>query len=279
MRGKSRLPAQWVLPILTIGLVLLAIVLPERISALRDRKLFAAAHVEAFDSQQGVAAPDMTLAQRVNTFAALNYGEVTDAYSRIQDRFTEEELEHMDALGQSAVDELVSAGVFSMPYGVSVGKMERYDCSMGLIWDRVTEAEASLLYVSYYDDPSNFGMNLVLDEESGLAVQVSVFYPELETEFAGTDGARLADTLCLFANQFDGEVSDIKYGKNDAYLTIRTEDGDICYHAGQKYDVMVIEPSPSAVPADYAAFGADAVQYSVENGAEIYDADLAVNIK
>ena len=41
---KLRLPSQWVLPILTVCMVLMAIVLPERISAWRDRNLFAAAH-------------------------------------------------------------------------------------------------------------------------------------------------------------------------------------------------------------------------------------------
>lgn len=272
MKWRKLFGWKWFLPLVTMLIVLTAIVLPERLSALGDRKLFGAAHVEPFDSTLGVAAPTMPLAQRVNSIAALNYGEETDTYSRMQDRFSDEELEQMGQLCETAVDQLVNSGVLVLPYGVSLGTMECYDCSMSLVWDRATAGEASFLQMNYYDEKSACGLSLAIDVESGMAVQFAVFYPGLEAEFAGTDGARLVDTLCLFADLFGGELADIKYGPNDAYVTVRTGDGDFYFHAGQKYDVFTIEPSPSTVPEPYMDITINGGESMGAASVEIYDA-------
>lgn len=272
MKWRKLFGWKWFLPAVTMLIVLTAIVLPERLSALGDRKLFGAAHVEPFDSAFGLSAPGMTMAQKVNILAALNYGEETDAYSRMQDRFPDEELERMNMLSEAAVDTLTEAGVLNLPYGVSVNTMERYDSAMCIVWDRLTAGEASFLQMYYYDDAASCGLNLIVDEESGMAVQFSVFYPSLEAEFAGTDGVRLVDTLCLFADLFGGELVDIKYGENDAYVTVRTGDGDFYFHAGQKYEVLTIEPSPSPTPASYVGIIVDGSESMGNVSLEIYDA-------
>lgn len=272
MKWRKLFGWKWFLPAVTMLIVLTAIVLPERLSALGDRKLFGAAHVEPFDSAFGLSAPELSMTDRVNIIAQLNYGEMTDAYYRMQDTFTEEEFVKMDELCRNAVWSLMENSVLELPSDVSPEQMERYDCSKYLLWDRVTAGEASFIQAYYYDDAASCGVNLMVDEESGMAVQFSVFYPGLEAEFAGTDGVRLVDTLCLFADLFGGEMVDIKYGENDAYVTVRTGDGDFYFHAGQKYEVLTIEPSPSPTPASYVGIIVDGSESMGNVSLEIYDA-------
>lgn len=269
MKLKNVIHSKWVFPVLTACIILTAIVLPERLSTFQDRRLFGAAHVEVFDSTLGLSSPNLTMTQRINMMGQLLFGEVTDAYSRLQDNFTEEELTQIDKLSLTAIQDLVSNGVIDLPKGVSTDTLELYGCMKYLIWDRVTAGEASFIESDYYDDRTNCGVSLLVDEESAMAVQFTVYFPEIEAAYNGTNGVKLMDTLCLFANQFGAEVSETKFDRHNAYLTLQTEDGEVYYHAGQKYETLTIEMVPSS--SVYTAMKLEAESISVDSSQQISD--------
>lgn len=267
---KLRLPRQWVLPILTACVVLMAIVLPERISAWRDRSLFAAAHVEEFDPEQGVAAPDMSLARRIQILSELYYGEETDAYVRYQDSFTQTENDQIDQAFFTAAETLKNSGIFPLPDRFSLSDMACGFCQRMLVWDSATMGTASFLQVQYYHETIGYNVDLTIDEESGMAVMMTIIYPELENQFSGDDGRELAEIGSQFIKLLGFEPVEVKYGANDAYV-IPSPDSELPeYHIGQRYDVLHIEATPDTEKYMMGEYEAS-VSISLRNGENIYD--------
>ena len=269
---KLRLPSQWVLPILTVCMVLMAIVLPERISAWRDRNLFAAAHVEAFDSEQGIAAPDMSLAQRAQALANVRYGEETDAYIRYQDSFTAAENDQIDKLFITAANALIESGIFPLPKGFSSSAMECISRDRLLLWDRATAGTASFLLLFYYDETTDMGVDLTIDEESGQALIVTIYHPELKEYFAGDDGRELAEIGTQFITQLGFAPADVKYGWDDAYLIPAADSEAPEYHVSQKEDVLHIEAMPEGTASVAIKDYNISITVDGSSEAEIYDA-------
>lgn len=234
---------KWFLPVVTMLIVLTAIVLPERLSALGDRKLFGAAHVEPFDSAQGIAAPAMTLEQRLRSFIALNFGEPTDIYVRYEETFSEEEIKIMDGMFRDCIQNLVDSGDFPWLYELTGSGLEYYDMQRGYIWDGVTMENACFVQANSYNDKLSAGINLIIDEESGAPLSMTVVSPSLESLFDGEKGSELVKLATSFIKPLGFTVLDsIYYYEDDVFVVLQCEEGDLYYHASQKYDVLTIEP-------------------------------------
>jgi len=246
MKKRPALPSQWVLPILTTAIILMAICLPERISALRDRSLFAAAHVEAYDSSLGISPRTMTLAQRLQAIAALNYGEMTDAYIRYEDSFSQEEIAEMDALFLTVAQDLLDRGVIRLPEGSDLSNMECYDCQRALLWDSVTTGDAAVVGLTYYDNKYNVGLNLYVDEESGLPVYLTMFYDGLNELFA-RGRLTVGEIAERFVEPFGFEIIEDGDDGAVAYIRMQTDEGELPYHVYLEYDMLTIAPVPSTV--------------------------------
>lgn len=256
MKRRVRLPGQWVLPIVTAAIVLMAIILPERISSWGDRTLFAAAHVEEFDGTLGIVGPELSLSQRIRVLAALNFGETTDAYIRYEDSFTNEEWAENDRLYLSVAETLMESGILPLPKGLSLTDMVCNHSTRLLLWDSVTMEQVSFLQIYCYEDCYNCGMDLTIDEQSGLPVLLALYHPEMEARFPGDDGRELVELGTEFVELLGFIVSTVEYGADDAYLSIETEDGTLEYHISQKYDVLCIEAMPDT-PVSLEKYDAD----------------------
>lgn len=274
MKWRKLFGWKWFLPIVTMLIVLTAIVLPERLSALGDRKLFVAAHVEPFDSALDTAASVMSLVQRIKVLAALNFGEKTDAYLRYEDSFTQEEQNENDRVFLTTVDTLAKNGVLPLQEGFSLENMERGYSQRLLLWDNITMEEASFLQMSCYDATFGGGIDLTVDEASGQVVIMTVYSLDVETYFAGDDGRKLIEIGTQFLELLGFTVTDVKYGADDAYLFTETEDGALEYHISQKYDVLHIEAMPDTSVSNEMQYDADyetSVSVSVSgSGTEVY---------
>lgn len=268
MKWRKLFGWKWFLPVMTMFIVLTAIVLPERLSALGDRKLFGAAHVEPFDSALDTAASSMTLVQRIKVLTALNFGENTDAYLRYEDNFTQEEEEENRQVFFTSVETLSENGILPLPDGFSLENMERVYSQRLLLWDNVTMAEASFLQMSYYDNTFGGGIDLTVDEASGQVVIMTVYHPELSERFYGDSGRELEEIGRQFAELLGFTVTYVKQGPDDTYLFLEMDESTLEYHISQKYEVLHIEAMPDTpvsnkmqYDADYEASVATAVQY------------------
>lgn len=271
MKRKIRLPAAWVLPLLTIILILLAIVLPERISALRDRRLFAAAHVEAFDKEQGVASSAMTLEQRLRAVTELSFGGAADVYVRYGDTFSQEEIRQLDGMFQDSIQKLMDSAAFPCLQKLDVLNMECYGRERAFVWDSATMGNASFVQLHYYDEKLEAGVYLALDEESGLPISLTVFFPHMESLFAKEESRMLLERLRAFTQPLGFPVENSVSSGDDAYLILQGAEGDLCFHASQKYEVLNIELVPVGImELDYDA--QSSVSISV-NGT-VYDASV-----
>lgn len=271
MKRRIRLPAQWVLPVLTIALVLLAIVLPERISAWRDRRLFAAAHVEAFDSRQGVAVPGMTLEKRLRAYTALNFGETTDTYVRYEDTFSQEEIEAMDQLFRACIQKMADNSGIPLLQELNAVGLEYYDLQRAYIWDSATMENAVFDQMGCYNDKLGAAISLIVDEESGLPLLMSVSAPDLGTLFDAGKGPTLVELATSFTEPLGFTVLDSLYDTdNDAYLILQGEEGNVYYHISQKYDVLTVEPIPEET-VGYIEYDGE-VSVSIAINESIYDA-------
>lgn len=275
MRKRVHLPSQWVLPIVTAAIVLLAICLPERVSAWRDKSLFEAAHVEEFDGTLGIAPPSMTLFQRIRCLAALNFGEATEAYMRYEDSFTQEENEENDRVFLAAVETLTENGILPLPKEF-FSKVERTYSQRLLLWDSVTMEQASFLQANYYSDSFGGGIDLTVDETSGQVVIITVYHPEVSAHFAGTDGWELTELGQKFVELLGFTVTNMKYDADDAYLFLETEEGMLEYHISQRYDVLHIEAMPDTSVGNEMEYDAD---YETSIAVSISDPDGTVYIK
>lgn len=247
MKKQAALPSKWVLPIVTAVIVLLAICLPERISALRDRSLFAAAHVEDFDSALGMAESTMTLGQRLNELISIYYGETTDTYLRTEDTFTVEEKEALEKLFFGQMQALFDTGTLPLPGGLSTAQMECYDRQRVSVWDSVTLESASFVHLFYYDKVQGGNVDMVLDEASGLPVMLTIVHPLMEELFAGDDGQMLAEIGERFVQALGLSPQETKYLADDAYVILQNGSDMPDYHVSQKYEVLTIEPMPDFV--------------------------------
>lgn len=244
MKWRKLFGWKWFLPVVTMFIVLTAIVLPERLSALGDRKLFGAAHVEPFDSAQGVTAPGMTLERRLRAFVALQFGETADTYVRYEETFSEEDIKTMDGLFQNSLQTLIDGGDFPWLYELTVSGFEHYDIQRADIWDSVTAENASFAQLGYYNYKQDVGVYLTIDEESGLPLLLTVVSSSIEDLFAGEKGPMLAKLAAAFTKPLGFTVLDSRYYDDDAFVILQGEEGNLCYHISQKYEVLTIEPVP-----------------------------------
>lgn len=270
MKWRKLFGWKWFLPMVTMLIVLTAIVLPERLSALGDRKLFVAAHVEPFDSAQGIAAPGMTLEQRLRSFIALNFGEPTDTYVRYEETFSEEEIKTMDGMFQDCIQKLVDSGEFTWLYELTVSGLEYYDTQRAYIWDGVTMGNASFAQLSCYNGKQDVVINLTIDEESGAPFSLTVVSSSLETLFVEEKGSELVKLAASFTKPLGFTVLDSIYYGDDAYVVLQGEEGELYYHISQKYGVLTVEPI-SKEAMGYVTYDAEA-STSIVVGEDAYDA-------
>ena len=248
----------WLLPIFTCLVVLCAVLLPQRLSELRDRALLGAVHTEELTDDRLPVRP-LSLTERLELLFLLqsepeSFTVVTQDLSA---KMTPEEMPALQTQVWEELKSLVEAGVLSeamLPEDLSILSGER--TSVRLSEDL---RGATVLHLKVVDKRKGPDLSIILDADTGHAIALRVFFPISEP---------LAATATDIGNAFMdrlGIENQVHTPGVDHAVVVLPEanvlyDIDLDYPDGEGgYCLLTIQPEDPPSPA-------------ADNLAETYDA-------
>lgn len=162
---------QFFLPLLTVFALFCAVFVPPQISLLLDGRDLGSVHTEALVGDGNFILPSTTMAQRIRLLAA-----VEDQYSPTDHTYTTQAItqtEHDDAceVARQELRAFQEAGWLSSLFPLD--ELDLY-CYRSYVRQAENDLGASFLHVDVICSPLGFQAEMVLDEETGMALRLEL---------------------------------------------------------------------------------------------------------
>lgn len=233
---------RWLLPILTCLVVLVAVLLPQRLSRWRDEAVLNGPHTEELKTENELPTQSLPLEERMMLMA--RYDEDMDAMTAMV-----QELEQdggMEALMRTELERLCESGILpweTLPEDLSPFLSRRlYLRAPEEIWG------ASFLVMEGYSKEDDVSLSLALDEETGYALRLELYSPALR-KFVGEP----VNIGTVFLDRLGVESECAGYGRYDASFDL--------LEANCRYAVLLEDRTALRIipfPGDRVGFATDA---------------------
>jgi hypothetical protein len=188
---------RWLLPILTALVVLGAVLLPQKLSLLRDQALLGGIHREPLtaDALSASTSP-LTLEERMELFCRWrnDQGESSAISWALDNQSTPEEMPALEELVEKERDSLEETGVLSQ----NALPQDLTGLSGSRVSVRLAEdlRSATFLELEVTEPETGAHWSLVLDEETGSLIELAAFFPQEGVYAVAADlGAGFFDRL------------------------------------------------------------------------------------
>ena len=182
----------WLPPILTSLVVLALALLPQRLSALRDKTLTGAIHTEELPSDSNFPAKPPELARRLQLLA--QYVDFPDTLTIIGQDPSDSVLAENTERAQEELTALTEAKV--LPENSDFDSIELF-ASKVYLRDQSDLSSAGFVNLSGYDQSPREYPSLVLDDETGLLVKLEIIWTRKDSLDPAAMGEAFLDRLGL----------------------------------------------------------------------------------
>lgn len=230
---------RWLLPVLTCLVVLVAILLPQRLSQWRDQAALNGLHTEELKTENELPTQSLTLEERILLLA--RYDEDMDSMTAMVQEL--EQSGEVAGMMRKELERLCESGVLPpevLPADLSSFESRRlYLRAPEEIWG------SSFLLMEGYDKAEDIYFSLVLDEETGYALRLELATPALQ-QFSDEP----VNIGITFLDRLGVENMCIGYGGYDA--TFDLPGADCRYTIWlENHAMLQITPAPKGI-ADFA---------------------------
>ena len=168
---------KFLLPLLTCLVVLGAILFPQQLSQWRDRAVWNGPHTEELKTENDLPTQPLSLAERMLLLA--RYSDDTDKYTEITVIFQEQESDdEAAALLRAELERLSRLGV--LPTGPLMAELSGFHAQRCYLRSPEEIRGASFWTIDAYSKAEDLWLYLILDEETGYALQLDMVGPVLD---------------------------------------------------------------------------------------------------
>lgn len=237
--------------LLTCLVVAGAALVPPQLSLLRDRGLISSVHVEELTGDNNFSVWFPGQAERIEL--ALCWQLDLRNVSAVAQDINEGEWSQAEDAAFTELGQLVWEGI--LPVYPNLAFVFLISAQRASVWTEGNLGGAGFLLVDLYAEDANWTLSMLLDEESGRAIQLEFYAPDTPFQdlSALEAGMRLLDHLDV-----DYELME---GNEYAAIFRLTETNDF-YAAFNSYDHLAISPLPQEYAAKFYGFEAEGIPAS-----------------